>query len=181
VIDREAPGSGGKSARIAGWLLLAGSAFLVAAAVLFGAGADSSADMGRWQGAALDVGLVLTLFGLIAFDEVLRDRGERLLPRIAVAAFAIGVTCFIVADAIAQGGGRFVFELERAYVVLGCVAIAAFGWAIVRTGVVSIRLGWAAILWAAAWAVLYLTRIVEAPLGPNVITAAFGVALARRA
>ena len=55
--DEARPRKGRGPVRLAGWLLLAGSAFPVAAAVLFGAGADASADPGRWQGATLGVAL----------------------------------------------------------------------------------------------------------------------------
>ena len=107
--------------RVAGWLLLGGSALLIYAGILFVAG-----DAGKPT--ALGAGLLVTLCGLIAFEEALRDRGERLLPRFGSVLFAIGSISFIVHDALGEGTGRYVYELERVYTVLACVTIALYGW-----------------------------------------------------
>jgi hypothetical protein len=155
---------------IAGSILLAGSALLVARIVFHGTGDPL-------QVAALALGLLLTLFGLIAFAEALRDRGERLLPRFGSAAFAIGTTSWIIADALWQDSGHYVFELERIYTVLACVTIGLFGWSIFRSEMLSTWIGWFAIVWGVAAAVLYVTRIFPPPLAPNVATVVFGLAL----
>ena len=92
----------------------------------------------------------------------------------------LGVFRGSLGDDLAPGGLPWVFELERNYVVLACFALAAYGWAILRTEVLPRWLGWAAIGWNVVWALLYLSRIVEAPLGPNLITLLFGLLLLRR-
>ena len=166
--------------RTAGWVLLAGSAFLVVAAVLFGAIEAGDEWLAPWQSAALVIGLVVTLFGLIAFEEALGANGERLLPRFGTVAFAIGTTSFVVADALGQATGQFTFELERVYTLLACAAIGLFGWSIVRSRSLAAAVGWFAIAWAVIDGALYLARILQAPLGPNIVTLLFGVALIRR-
>jgi hypothetical protein len=166
--------------RVAGWVLIAGSALLIVAGILFGAGQAGNDELGQWKPTVLGAGLLVTLFGLIAFAEALGERGERLLPRFGIAAFAIGSTCFIVADALNQGTGRFVYELERVYAVLACVTIALFGWSTLRSKALPSRFGWFAIAWAVLDGLLYVTRVFQAPLGPNVATLVFGVALVRR-
>ena len=110
------------------------------------------------------MGLVLTLLGLTAFQVVLTDAGDRLLARLGTVAYLVGVVLWIVADAIELAGGRFIFELERDYVVLACLAIAAFGGAILRTRILPRWVGGIAVVWAIVWTVLYLARIGEAPL-----------------
>jgi hypothetical protein len=165
---------------VAGWVLLAGAALLIVAGILFSAGQAGNDELGQWKPTALGFGLLLTLFGLIAFAEALRERGEWLLPRFGSAAFAIGATCFIVADALNQGTGRYVYELERVYVVLACVTIALFGWSTLRSKALPSAVGWFAIAWAGLDGILYVARIIEAPLGPNVATLVFGAALLRR-
>jgi hypothetical protein len=161
--------------RVAGYLLVTGSAVLVVAAFLYGNGAYPSGH--AWQSNALTVGLVLTLLGLAAFQVVLTDSGDRLLARLGTIAYLVGVVLFIADDAIDLAGKGFIFELERDYVVLACVAIAAFGAAILRKRILPRWLGVTAVVWAILWAVLYLTHINEAPLGPNLIPALFGLAL----
>ena len=150
------------------------------AAVLFGAGGPGGPALPEWQSRALGLGLVVTLFGLATLELIVRDAGERVLGRLGTIAFLLGCISWIVGDALAQGGLTWVFELERNYVVLACFALAAYGWAILRTEVLPRWLGWAAIGWNVVWALLYLSRIVEAPLGPNLITLLFGLLLLRR-
>jgi hypothetical protein len=161
--------------RVAGSLLVTGFAMLVVAAFLYGEGAYPAGH--AWQSNALTVGLVLTLLGLAAFHVVLADAGDRLLARLGMVAYLVGVVLWIVGDAIELAGGRFIFELERNYVVLACLAIAAFGGAILRTRILPRWVGGVAVVWAIVWTVLYLARIGEAPLGPNLIPALFGLEL----
>jgi len=161
--------------RVAGSLLVTGFAVLVVAAFLYGDGTYPAGH--AWQSNALTVGLVLTLLGLTAFQVVLTDSGDRLLARLGTIAYLVGVVLWIVGDAIDLAGGRFIFELERDYVVLACLAIAAFGTAILRTRILPRWVGGIAVVWAVGWTVLYLNRIAEAPLGPNLIPALFGLVL----
>jgi len=168
------------SERVAGWVLLGGTALVFVAGALFGASQAGNDELGQWKPTVLGAGLLVTLFGLIAFEEALRERGERLLPRFGSAAFAIGSTSFIVADALNQGTGQFVFELERIYTVLACVTIALFGWSILRSKSLSSAVGWVAIAWAVLDGVLYVGLIFPAPLGPNLATLLFGAAFVRR-
>jgi hypothetical protein len=92
-------------------------------------------------------------------------------------AFLVGVVLWLVGEATALDSGRFIFEFERDYVVLACVAIAMFGWAIVRTTVLPRWVGQTAVAWAVVWGILYLARVAEAPLGPNLVTGLFGFEL----
>jgi hypothetical protein len=161
--------------RVAGSLLLTGFAILVVAAVLYGFGAYPAGH--AWQSNALTVGLVLTLLGLTAFQVMLTESGDRLLARLGTVAFLVGVVLWIVDDAIDLARGEFIFELERDYVLLACLAIAAFGGAILVTRSLPRWVGGAAVAWAVVWAVLYLDRIAKAPLGPNLVTGLFGLEL----
>jgi hypothetical protein len=161
--------------RVAGSLLVTGFAILVVAAALYGDGAYPAGH--AWQSNALTVGLVLTLLGLTAFQVVLTDSGDRLLARLGAIAYLVGVVLWIVDDALDLAGGQFIFELERDYVVLACLAIAAFGGAILRTRILPRWVGGMAVAWALVWTVLYLERIGKAPLGPNLIPAVFGLEL----
>jgi hypothetical protein len=164
-----------KERRVAGSLLVTGFVILVVAAGLYGTGTYPA---GRsWQSNALTAGLLLTLLGLRAFQVLLTESGDGLLARLGTTAYLVGVVLWIVDDALELAGGGFIFELERDYVVLACLAIAAFGGAVLRTRVLPRWVGGAAVVWAVVWVVLYLDRIGKAPLGPNLITGLFGLDL----
>ena len=85
---------------------------------------------------------------------VLTDSGDRLLARFGTIAYLVGVVLWIVGDSIDLAGGTPVF-LERDYVVLACLAIAAFGAAILRTRVLPRWVGGLAVVWAVVWTILY--------------------------
>jgi len=101
---------------VAGSILLGGFALLIYAVMLYGAGDE------EMKAPVLGAGLLVTLFGLTAFEEVLRERGERLLPRFGSVSFAIAAAFF--------------------------VAIALYGWSILRSKALSTAIGWFAMAWA---------------------------------
>ena len=167
--------NGWNERHVAGFLLIVGFGLLMVTAALFVTGSSAG-----WQNTALVSGLVVTLLGLAVLELLVRDAGERVLGRVGTIAFLVGSILWIVADTLALRGVPWVFEFEREYVVLACLAVAAFGWAFLRTGVLPSWLGWTAIGWSLGWAVLYLSRFVMAPLGPNLMTFLFGLMLLRR-
>jgi len=61
--------------------------------------------------------------------------------------------------------------------VLGCVTIALYGWSILTSKALSSAIGWFAIVWAILDGTLYVGRIFQPPLGPNLATLVFGAAL----
>ena len=46
-----------------------------------------------------------------------------------------------------------------------------------RTTILPRWVGGTALAWAVVWGILYLARVAEAPLGPNLVTCLFGVEL----
>ncbi len=163
--------------RVAGILLVLGFALLMVTAALF---ATSQSNAPGLQNAALVSGLVVTLLGLATLEFVVSDAGERILGRLGTIAFLVGSLGWVITDTLALHGVPWVFEFERTYVVLACFAVAAYGWAILRSGVLPLWVGRMAIGWSLGWAALYLSRLVTAPLGLNLMTFLFGLVLLRR-
>jgi uncharacterized membrane protein HdeD (DUF308 family) len=157
--------------RAAGWILLGASAFLIWGVLLYGAGEEDAKIV------VIAVGLAVTLLGLVVFEEALRQRGEWLLSLIGCFAFAIGSTFWITRDIVGQSTGLYVFGFERNYTLLACLTIALFGWSILRTRAVPIAVGWLAIAWGIVDGFLYVARIFNPPLGPNLAILIFGLAL----
>jgi hypothetical protein len=159
--------------RIAGSLLILGFGLLMVAAILFTLG---DASLSRWQSTALQGGLIVTLLGLAILELALHEGGQQVLGRLGAIAFLIGTLPWLVADTM----GTFIVELERNYVMLACLSVAAYAWALLRAGLLPVLVGWAAIAWALAWGMLYLSRVVETPLGPNLALLVVGLFLLLR-
>jgi len=54
--------------------------------------------------------------------------------------------------------------VQQIYVYMGLLALAAFGWAILQTGLLPIWLGWSLIGWSALWLILFLIAGDNLPL-----------------
>lgn len=159
--------------RVAGSMLVLGFGLLMVAAILF---TLDDASFSRWQSAALQAGLIVTVLGLATLELAVQEAGQQLLGRLGTIAFLIGTLPWLIADAM----GMFDVDLERNYVVLACLSVAACGLAMLRAGLLPVVVGWASIAWALAWGVLYLGRVVQAPLGPNLAIVVFGLFLLLR-
>ncbi|MGH2357103.1 MAG: hypothetical protein ACRDGJ_03695 [Candidatus Limnocylindria bacterium] len=155
--------------RVAGSMLVLGFGLLMVAAILF------TLDDASFS-AALQAGLIVTVLGLATLELAVQEAGQQLLGRLGTIAFLIGTLPWLIADAM----GTFVVDLERNYVVLACLSVAACGLAMLRAGLLPVVVGWASIAWALAWGVLYLGRVVQAPLGPNLAIVVFGLFLLLR-
>jgi hypothetical protein len=159
--------------RLVGALLVVGFLVLAVGVGLYGAG-DASSEV------LISAGHVLTLIGLGWLATILRSAGDRGLGLLGLVAFDFATALWVVDSAIWYSGQSWVFELELGYVLLACLANAAFGAAVLRTGILPAWVGWAAIVWGVTWAVLYPPRVVLPPLGPTLIPLLFGVFLLSR-
>jgi hypothetical protein len=137
--------------RAAGWILLGASALRFYGTLLYVTGQETQ------KIPVIAASLGVTLIGLVAFEEALRQRGEWLLPLIGCLTLAVGSTCWVTRDLIGQSTGLYVPGLERAFVLLCCITIGLFAWAILRTRALPVGIGWFAIAWAILCAYLYVS------------------------
>lgn len=63
------------------------------------------------------------------------------------------------------------------YQLLGLLATAGFGWALLRTGVVPSWVGWVTLGWGVLWAAVFVKTANGFPLLPMVMQVVIGVAL----
>jgi len=150
--------------RIAGSLLLLGFGLLLVTALLYQPSLDDPA-MGLWKRDALAGGLIVTMLGLATLELALSGAGQQVLGRLGAVAYLLGAVPWLVAESM----GTYTSDVERNYVVLACLSVAAIGWATLRARLLPVVAGWTTIAWAVTWAVLYLGRVgvFQAPLGPN--------------
>lgn len=159
--------------QLAGTLLVGG--FL---ALALGVGAyRTGAGLGHWL---ISAAIVLTLVGLGQLTRILWHADDRRLGPLGLIAFAVATALWVANIGIEYGGKPWVFELELGYVLFACLSIAAYGAALLLTGILPRWAGWVAIGWGVTWAVLYPPRVLLPPLGPNLIPLVFGVLLLTR-
>jgi hypothetical protein len=63
------------------------------------------------------------------------------------------------------------------YQLLGLLATAGFGWALLRTGVVPSWVGWVTLGWGVLWAAVFVKTANGFPLLPMVMQVVIGIAL----
>ena len=160
--------------RLTGALLLAGGALFIVGAS-FPPPSVFSSDViehlttvgghrARWlaNAAGMGLGSIVALFGLVLLTERLREKGDRGLSTLAMAAMGFGTVVWIVslafrfslsdwaAHELAATGvvpigyaawWRWAGVLSGVYLVLGWLAVAAWGAAFLRTGLVPRWLG----------------------------------------
>jgi hypothetical protein len=75
--------------------------------------------------------------------------------------------------------GTYTSDVERNYVVLACLSVAAIAWALLRARLLPVLVGWATIAYSIAWGMLYLGRVgvFQAPLGPSLAILVFALFL----
>ncbi len=111
--------------RIAGALLVLGFGLLMVRAALV---TLDDASLSRGSADALQAGLITTILGMAILELALQKAGQQVLGRLGAIAYLIGTLGWLVAAAM----GTFTFELERNYVLLACVSVAAYAWAMLR-------------------------------------------------
>lgn len=148
-------------------------------------------------------GVVLTVPGFAALTATFRSAGERLLSELGLVSYLLGAVFWVMhlafrltatiaaaRETVATGvvpvyfnaaplAGFFSF-LFGVYWVLAYIAIAAYGFAVLRTQVLPIWLGWSAILLALLFALTGLGGDAL-PLFIHVIPFVMGVVLLHRA
>jgi hypothetical protein len=143
--------------RLAAALLLAGLVLLVPAILINAPGFGAGSPWGRavpflfehvaqlyWS--ALFV--VVTLYGLVMLEGILRHAGDEIFCRVGLVGFTLATTLWLllsVLDSNDLPGGR---DVERYFILLAFLAIIAFGIALLRTRIVARWVGIGVILWA---------------------------------
>ena len=140
----------------------------------------------------------MTVLGLALFTVLLAGAGELLLAPLALVAFAFGAVLWVLDIALylsvtvwlakksTEGAAipplyiaitEWRETLLRLFTVLALLSIAAFGWAILRTGLLPSWIGWISIIWSLFWLVhLFITK-TTIPIVHHVMPLVIGIAL----
>ncbi|MEP7356067.1 MAG: hypothetical protein ABI847_02370 [Anaerolineales bacterium] len=151
---------------LTGWLLLAGSALVTVGILMFTwrvflhAPAGARPGYYQWERGLVFGGFLGLALGLAALKSLLVQAGDPLWAEVGLTAYALAavlLTISEVAGLTAAGlPAGLVGALIRVFVVLSFLGQAAFGAAILQTGLLPAWLGWTTVIWNVGWLALML-------------------------
>ena len=146
---------------------------------------DSHRTVWYWVNGCFLVSVMLTVVGFAAFTSVLRDAGDRLLSELGMVAYLFGAVFWIIslvfrvtlevwaAREMAQSGvlpigfeawQQWAAMLFAIYMVIGYLSVAAYGGALLGTGLLARWLGWTAVIFGLAGALARLHAGLRRPI-----------------
>lgn len=108
----------------------------------------------RWERGFVIAALLVNVLGLVLLENLLRAAGDSLIARLAMVTYLIGAMVIVVAETSYLSNREWVYSQIVLYVVLALLAQAAFGVALLQTGLVARWAGWATIIWNLVWLVV---------------------------
>ena len=109
-----------------------------------------------WERGFIIAAVLATVLGLALLEDLLRIAGDSGFARLGMMAYLVGAVVVVVAETASLGGRNFVYPQIVLYVVLAFLAQAAFGAALLRTGLVAAWAGWATVIWNVGWLLIML-------------------------
>ncbi len=108
----------------------------------------------RWERGFIILAVVVTALGLVLLEDLLHGAGDPGIARLALVTYLIGAAVVLVAETSFLNSRDWNYSQVVLYIVLAFVSQAAFGVALLRTGLVPAWAGWATIIWNLAWLVI---------------------------
>jgi hypothetical protein len=143
---------------IAGGLLLLGFLLVIPAVVINAPGMGATSAVGRmlpflfdpvWEKYWSVAFAVVTLYGLVILEGILRRAGDHICARLGMVSFILATVMlliFMLLDANSLPGGR---DFESYFIMLAFPAVIAYGLAILRTRILARWIGITVVLWSA--------------------------------
>jgi hypothetical protein len=107
-----------------------------------------------WERGLVIAALVVLILGLAMLERMLAAAGETILAPLAMVTFFTGAILILVAETLALSKYDFPYAPTLVYIVLAFLSQAAFGAALLRSGLLPGWIGWATILWNLGWLVI---------------------------
>jgi uncharacterized protein DUF4386 len=155
-------------------------------------------DEYRWGCRILLIGWIVSALGYVMFAALLRDAGDSIISTLAAVLFLIAIVLAVVswvfhvsptvlaAEEVARTSSvPAYYEILQVsadsslgvYQLLGLLATAGFGWALLRTGMLPSWVGWVTLGWGALWAAVFVKTSNGFPLLPMVMQVVIGISL----
>jgi hypothetical protein len=133
-----------------------------------------------WERGFVIAAVLATVLGLVLLEDILHTAGDSVLARLGMVAYLFGAAVVVVAETAYLGKGDWIYPQVVLYVVLAFLAQAAFGVALLQTGLVAAWAGWTTVIWNLAWLVVMLIvrpRDIYFPVLHHVAPLVIGIAL----
>lgn len=133
-----------------------------------------------WERSWVIAAALVNLMGFVLLVSLLRNAGDTILAPPALTLYVIGTAVLIAAEGSFLSNREWVWPQVVLYVVLAFLAQAAFGAALLRTGLVPAWTGWVTLVWNLGWlATFTITRShdIYYPVLHHVAPLIIGIAL----
>jgi hypothetical protein len=104
-----------------------------------------------WERGLVIAAALINLMGFVALESLLHGAGDVVIGRLALSVTLIATAVLLTAEGSFLGSHNWVYPQIVIYVALAFLAQAAFGVALLRTGIVPGWAGWATIAWNLGW------------------------------
>lgn len=150
---------------VAAWLLILSGITFVPGGLLFTGRAIFKWPSAQaptflyWERGLVMAALLLAALGFALLAGLLGEAGDKILSPVGQAVFLIGTVLCLAAEAFSLSRQEYAYAPIVVFVVLVFLGEAAFGGAILRTGLLPGWVGWTTIIWNLAWlAILPIAR-----------------------
>jgi hypothetical protein len=156
---------------IAAGLLLLGFLLVFPAVFINAPGMGANSAWGRilpflfdpvWQKYWSAAFVVVTLYGLVILEGILRRAGDQIFSRLGMVNFTLATAMWLVVILLDTNGLRGGRDFESYFIVLAFPAVMAYGLAILRTRILARWIGITVLIWTA----VMLIRVFPQNQGP---------------
>lgn len=133
-----------------------------------------------WERGFVIGGILFTALGLSLLEEMLHAAGDSYLSRLGLVTYLSGAVVALTAETAYVAKRDWIYTQIVLYVILAFLAQAAFGAAVLQTGLVAAWVGWVTILWNLVWLIgllIFNPRNMYFPVLHHVAPLIIGIAL----
>ncbi len=110
----------------------------------------------RWERGFVILPTLLTVLGLVLLADLLRAAGDMFLAQLGMATYLFGAVLIVSTETKFIDNGEWNYPQVVTFVVLALLAQAAFGVALLQTGLVASWVGWATLIWNLGYLLIIL-------------------------
>ncbi|MBI5931304.1 MAG: hypothetical protein HY862_18500 [Chloroflexi bacterium] len=146
--------------QIAGVLLIAPMFIFAVGGILFTGRAIWKWPIGqtpvylRWERSFVVTALIVNVLGLVILEGLLSAAGDTIIARLALVSYLMSAVVVLVAEMSYLHNRDWAYPQIVLHVVIAFLSQAAFGAALLQTGLVASWVGWVTIVWNVAWLVV---------------------------